>query len=311
MRKEKLLAIDFGSSKTVALFFDQEDSLPQEFFFGTPDLIRNATFNFERAGFYFNKILERFDSAQKLKKCRVLISLPAKAFAFKHEVIDLKKIKKEIIKNNKKNEQCHVAEPLVNKHNLLKGWLPLLEKKELTGFFKIASDFKLLRPEFFYGFYLFNHYTRAKNYYLINLGGKTTEVLFFSEGVLDKIKVFDIGGEHFISDICSVLGISAEDARKKFFSFSRLFDSFVKKECTDILTGVIDARAKELLNLLKKELLFAAEAIYLTGGLANLSKLPDFLGQYLGCRAINLNENDQWKDIITQQAYLLSKKAGS
>lgn len=311
MKQEKLLVIDFGSSKTAALFFNDKNTPPQEILFGSHDLVLGAKFNYERAAFYFAKILEQLAAGQKLKNCKIIISLPAKAFVFKNEELALKKIKKEIIKNNKRNQQFYIAEPLVSEENSQRGLLPLLEKKELTPFFKAAAGLKTLVPEFCYGFFLFNSAARAKNYYLINLGGKTTEILFFSENALDKIKVLDIGGEHFINDISSVLGLSGAEARKKFFSFNGLFDSFIKKTSGDILTGIIDARAKELFNLLKTELVLPAEEIYITGGLANLPRLPDFLSQYLGCRTINLNEIDRSHNIITQQVYLLSKKASA
>jgi cell division protein FtsA len=122
---------------------------------------------------------------------------------------------------------------------------------------------------------------------VIDIGGGTTDIILYKDGWLKHSSVLAIGGNHFTNDIAVGLGISVTEAERVKKGFGSAITSTAAGDTEKIeivkagqgqkilrrrLSGIIQPRAEELLDLIKRELLsysgydIASRGVVLTGG---------------------------------------------
>jgi cell division protein FtsA len=122
---------------------------------------------------------------------------------------------------------------------------------------------------------------------VVDIGGGTTDIILYKDGWLKHSSVLAIGGNHFTNDIAVGLGISVTEAERVKKGFGSATTSAVAGDTEKIeivkagqgqkilrshLSGIIQPRAEELLDLIKRELLahsgydIASRGVVLTGG---------------------------------------------
>lgn len=141
---------------------------------------------------------------------------------------------------------------------------------------------------------------RERGVALVDIGGGTTDIAIYSNGILKHTAVLALGGNHITNDIAVGLGIPAGEAEriKKLYGYSMagIVDETraieVKGEGEEKksvplghLTEIIEPRCEELLMLVKKEMDIVAgegagraegsrlSGVVLTGGTASLKGL--------------------------------------
>jgi cell division protein FtsA len=129
---------------------------------------------------------------------------------------------------------------------------------------------------------------------LVDIGGGTTDIALYRDGLLRHTAVLSLGGNHLTHDISVCLGVPQEEAEniKKRYGYALVStanemqgvldlpqvngDSGSKREIPLLyLAEIVQARCEELMELVKKELADSCEdmgksTIVLTGGTALL-----------------------------------------
>jgi len=308
----KYLVIDCGTSKTAALLFGEHRQKivnAAEYVCGSNQIVTKNNFNFAVWQSVLTQILDYFKQGHNLKNVLVILTLPGSLLTFCRETIDQKKFKPEKIwKELQKNEQALLLPPLLNSTLNLPTEIfwPKLKRDIFIQLDKYFQDKNLKLSQIYYGLPFYQQHLDAANYALINLGGRSIDVLIYQNNNLQKINILPIGGEQVVRDIAVVLQVSEDEARQKLFEFKNLFDSFINKG-EETLTGVIDERVREIFRLIKNSINLPVDRLYLCGGLANCSKLPEFLQNYLQLKTVNLNEKITRNSFLFEQAYLTAE----
>jgi len=110
---------------------------------------------------------------------------------------------------------------------------------------------------------------KAKGVVLVDIGGGTTDIAIYRDGILRHTAVLALGGNHITNDLSVGLGIPAEEAEriKKVFghTMAEMTDAREEVEVGDgnggmlrvarkHITRVIEPRCEELMTLVKKEM---------------------------------------------------------
>lgn len=140
---------------------------------------------------------------------------------------------------------------------------------------------------------------RERGVALVDIGGGTTDIAVYQDGWLVRTAVLGIGGNHFTNDLAIGLEVSfpeAERIKKLFGSVQRderqekrpikvaLANGHVKTISSGDITNIIEPRAEEIIELVKRELDEAARQgatisrLVLTGGSSLLAGLEPFAG---------------------------------
>lgn len=140
---------------------------------------------------------------------------------------------------------------------------------------------------------------RERGVALVDIGGGTTDIAIYQDGWLIRTAVLGIGGNHFTNDLAIGLEVSfpeAERIKKLFGSVLRderqekrpikvaLANGHVKTISAGDITNIIEPRAEEVIELIKRELDEAARQgaslsrLVLTGGSSLLTGLEQFAG---------------------------------
>ncbi len=150
----------------------------------------------------------------------------------------------------------------------------------------LASSLAVLTPE-----------EKANGVVLVDIGGGTTDVVCFVNGVIHHTSVFSIGGDHLTNDISIGLRIpvsKAEEIKKKFgcamgtlvkegeeFVVPGIVGRAANNMPRRILAELIELRMEELFTLIKDQLKrsniseFIGSGIVITGGTALLVGLNE------------------------------------
>lgn len=144
---------------------------------------------------------------------------------------------------------------------------------------------------------------RERGVALVDIGGGTTDIAVYQHGWLVRTAVLGIGGNHFTNDLAIGLEVSfpeAERIKKLFGSIVcderqekrpikvALANGHVKTISARDITNIIQPRAEETLELIRKELdeakRLGAEIsrTVLTGGCSLLAGLEPYAGSLLG-----------------------------
>ncbi|HYA26656.1 MAG TPA: cell division protein FtsA [Thermodesulfovibrionales bacterium] len=142
---------------------------------------------------------------------------------------------------------------------------------------------------------------KEKGVALVDIGGGTTDIAVYRNGVLRHTAVLALGGNHITNDLAVGLGIQVEEAErlKKTFGSAmsgmtdEMRDIDVYDSCGQMtrvpvwhLLEVIQPRCEELMALVKKEAFNAAPAVssvVLTGGTSLLNRIDVLAESVLGC----------------------------
>lgn len=143
---------------------------------------------------------------------------------------------------------------------------------------------------------------------LVDIGGGTTDVAVYREGVLKHTAVLALGGNHITNDIAVGLGISSEEAErlKKTYGYAvtgavdqrgelevKGMDGQMMKLPASHLFEIIQPRCEEIMMLVQKETGTASKgtapaqfsphtSVVLTGGTSLLRGLDTMAGSILG-----------------------------
>jgi len=131
---------------------------------------------------------------------------------------------------------------------------------------------------------------------LVDIGGGTTDLVIYTDGIIRHIKIIPVGGEHVTNDLAVGLRTStilAEGLKKKEGSTLRTLTKDAQVTILTSLGGrehqfprhllceIIEARMEEIFNLVKKEIMksgfmdLIAAGVVLTGGGSLLKGLPE------------------------------------
>jgi len=110
---------------------------------------------------------------------------------------------------------------------------------------------------------------------LIDLGGGTTDLAVFREGILRHTSSLAIGGNHITNDIATGLGITIGEAEelKKAYGLKEKKEIILDgrgKFSPEILSEIIYLRCEELFSLIRKEIITFS-------GYRNRDKLPSYI----------------------------------
>jgi cell division protein FtsA len=164
-----------------------------------------------------------------------------------------------------------------------------------TVFEAIASCYGAVLPE-----------QRFEGLACLDIGAHSSELVIYYGDSLQLASTIGIGGDHFTRDIAHFLKISFDDASivKEFFgsamSVSTAMNSFVELPAHEgregreanrrELSRIIEARAHELFDLVRKDLLRVGmsrgltSGLVLTGGGSHLHGMCDIAEQVLDCQ---------------------------
>lgn len=137
---------------------------------------------------------------------------------------------------------------------------------------------------------------------VVDIGGGTTDIVIFKDGWLRHSSVLAVGGNHFTNDVAVGLRISVSEAERVKKSLGDVTaDTAVdtseirivqegqeRKILRSRLSGIIQPRAEELLDLIRAELIacsgydIASTGVVLTGGGALLEGLDRMAETLLG-----------------------------
>ncbi len=313
MKNKYILSIDFGGGKTTALLSEtaEQTKIIDEYIFGSKSLVLKDKLNLNLLNIFCEKIRDHF-SRHLSSPPEVILSLPSAVLIlhkenYSYRQTNFNKIG-DLIKRAVDIDHYHCLNPIFNKPEgeIIEAWFPCLEKKTADTLDLLFRKNNMLLKKIYYPLPFYHKFTEDTDFGLLNLGCKTMDLLIYRNNNLKKIQLLKMGGDYILRDIMSVLKLSEDEARGQLFSFQQLFSSFFDNNNKDVLTQVVDARIKEIFNLIKIELQGSGiNKLYVFGGLANLNKAPDFLQQYLGIKIINLNQTISEYSFITLQAHLL------
>jgi cell division protein FtsA len=201
----------------------------------------------------------------------------------------------------------HIITASEKEHNSLIGAINQAHLSvDETVFEAIASCYGAVLPE-----------QRHEGLACLDVGAHSSELVVYYGDSLQLAATIAIGGDHFTRDIAHFLKIGFEDASfvKEVFgsaqSFTTAMNSFIElpeqdgREAREAsrreLNRIIEARAQELFDLVRKELVRVGmeraltSGLVLTGGGAHLHGMCDTAEQVLDCPA-NLGRGIGMKD---------------
>ncbi len=133
--------------------------------------------------------------------------------------------------------------------------------------------------------------------FIIDIGGGTTEIAFFQQGIMQNIKVLPVGGDHITKDLAYGLRTSYYAAENLKVEYGCALPSLASaEESIDIITvggkekikvsekdiaGYIGPRVQEILQFAREEMIKlggpsgAAAGVVLTGGVSLMEGLTD------------------------------------
>jgi cell division protein FtsA len=137
---------------------------------------------------------------------------------------------------------------------------------------------------------------------VVDIGGGTTDIILYRDGWLRHSSVLAVGGNHFTNDVAVGLGISVSEAERVKKSLGNVAADMTddtneisimqsgqeRKIPRSRLSGIIQPRAEELLDLIRAELVacsgydIASTGVVLTGGGALLEGLGRMAETLLG-----------------------------
>ncbi len=137
---------------------------------------------------------------------------------------------------------------------------------------------------------------------LVDIGGGTTDIAFYRDGVLQHTSVVAIGGNHITNDIAIGLRLPVDEAERIKKSYGAAVLDMENRESVDIMvagreqksipigyiTEIINPRCEELFEIVKKELTEAgvydkaAYGVVLTGGASQLKGMQKLAEAVLG-----------------------------
>ncbi|RMG74008.1 MAG: cell division protein FtsA [Nitrospirae bacterium] len=137
---------------------------------------------------------------------------------------------------------------------------------------------------------------------LVDIGGGTTDVAFYRDGVLKNTSVIAIGGNHITNDIAIGLRLPVEEAERIKMQYGSALPIVEGKEDIEIkvpgrqhrsipvnyLNEIINPRCEELFEILKKELQemgvydSASYGLVLTGGASKLKGMDRLAEAVIG-----------------------------
>lgn len=137
---------------------------------------------------------------------------------------------------------------------------------------------------------------------VVDIGGGTTDIILYRDGWLRHSSVLAVGGNHFTNDVAVGLGLSVSEAERVKKSLGNVAADITddtneisimqsgqeRKIPRSRLSGIIQPRAEELLDLIKAELVacsgydIASTGVVLTGGGALLEGLGRMAETLLG-----------------------------
>lgn len=303
----RVLAIDPGTSKTAAVLLEHIGNKivrSEEFVCGSNQVMVKNNFNFSLWQNVVREALSYFSRNNKLKNCDTVITLPRGLINFERETYDRKKANlKKLLRLREKDQLKVYLEPLLGRHEIF--W-PFITRTLYLGLLDFFRRERLKLRQIYFSLPFYSAFAEPDNFAILNLGGRGCDMLLYQQKELQRIVSFQAGGEQVVNDIALVQQVSENLARNKFFSTDRLFESFFKKS-DDLLVRIIDERIAEIFRLIKSELSLPVEAIYITGGLANCSRLPELLENFLKIKVVNLNEKIQERSFLFLNAYLMAE----
>ncbi|AWD32656.1 Cell division protein FtsA [Candidatus Kinetoplastibacterium sorsogonicusi] len=155
---------------------------------------------------------------------------------------------------------------------------------------------------------------------LLDIGGGTTDIVIFYNGVVCYNKVISIAGNNITNDIATIYQISFEQAEfiklnykdpNKFLAIKKIIDNIEFNNITiDLLEEIIETRVQELFILIKKIILEGKydnliSSIVITGGTAKLFGITD-LAKNIFRKNIKIgipNYNGSLSNIIRDPAF--------
>lgn len=140
------------------------------------------------------------------------------------------------------------------------------------------------------------------NYYYMDIGAGTVDVLARVDGQVHLVASFPFGGDYITSDIMQGLSVERNHAEgiKRYYSKlqSELYGQNVVLDCNDygttdkhipfdFLSRIIESRVEEIIHLLREHLLgintnLKAESIFLTGGCSSLPSIKKEMEKVFG-----------------------------
>jgi cell division protein FtsA len=146
---------------------------------------------------------------------------------------------------------------------------------------------------------------RERGVVLVDIGGGTTDVAVYRDGVLKHTAVLALGGNHITNDIAVGLGVAAEEAERlkktHGYAVEGIVDGLGELEVKGVDEGmrtlpvshlfeIIQPRCEEIMTLVQKEIALASKeaaqflpraSVVLTGGTSLLKGLDAMAGSIL------------------------------
>jgi cell division protein FtsA len=146
---------------------------------------------------------------------------------------------------------------------------------------------------------------RERGVVLVDIGGGTTDIAVYRDGVLKHTAVLALGGNHITNDIAVGLGVAAEEAErlKKMHGYAvkgivdeqgelevKGVDEGMRTLPVSYLFEIIQPRCEEIMTLVQKEIALASKeaaqflpraSVVLTGGTSLLKGLDAMAGSIL------------------------------
>ncbi len=160
---------------------------------------------------------------------------------------------------------------------------------------------------------------RERGVALVDIGGGTTDIAAYKEGMLRHTAVLALGGNHITNDIAVGLGIPASEAEriKKAYGYSRTGmidergdieikdgDGKLKKIPKKYLIEIIQSRCEEIMMLVRKEAEDDCSGVVLTGGTSLLRGIDTLAESILGLPVrIGIPEKIVNKSIVNGPEY--------
>jgi cell division protein FtsA len=141
---------------------------------------------------------------------------------------------------------------------------------------------------------------RGRGVALVDIGGGTTDIAVYRDGVLRHTAILALGGNHITNDIAVGLGIPPEEAERLKKTYGYTMTSVADErgdmdvrdsegQMTEVparhLFEVIQPRCEEIMTLVKKEACNTVPSVYsvvLTGGTSLLRGIDVMAGSVLG-----------------------------
>ena len=206
------------------------------------------------------------------------------------------------------DEEKHMVNPNGEKADNLsvKALLAVAPKKQIFDILKVVTDAGIEVIEITFGcigdyYELRDEETDKEVGAIINIGRDKTEVSVFNKGILIKNSIINLGSKNVDKDISYVYETdinTSKDLKENFSTASRRFSEATEKVEVPLsdgntstisqvdVSGVVEARLEELLNLAKKEINNLTKRkisyIIITGGITELPGFSSVVDNTLG-----------------------------